>query len=437
MSTQSGGTGGADAQTTQAHADPASPEPASTDPASTSVSTSAQAGSGKPHGGGERSIITQMLSGSWLVSLLSIVIALLVGAILIAFSNPDVQSTLSYFFARPSDFFVVAWQTVSEAYIALLRGSVFDWQASYGVRMIRPLTESLVNGTPLILAGLGIAVAFRSGLFNIGGQGQVILGAICAGFIGYSIHLPPGIHLILALIGGILGGAIWAGIAGVLKARTGANEVIVTIMLNSIAVYLFAYLLKQAWFKQTDSANPITATVDPSAMLPPLLPAPFRLNAGFLLAILATALCWWLLERSTLGFEFRAVGENPNAARTAGISVGRVTVYVMVLAGALAGLGGASLILGTEGKLSAGVTGSIGFDAITVALLGRSRPLGTFFAGLLFGAFKAGGYLMQAQTGTPIDIVLVVQSVIVLLIAAPPLVRTIFHLPAPAKKEAA
>ena len=382
-------------------------------------------------------VLHQILSGSWLVSVLSVVVALVVGAVLIALSNPDVQATMSYFFARPGDFFIVAWQTVSEAYLALFRGAVFDWQASTGVRMIRPLTESLVSATPLILTGLGIAVAFRSGLFNIGGQGQVTLGAICAGFLGYTLHLPPFIHLLVAIAGGIIGGAVWAGIAGVLKARTGANEVIVTIMLNSISGYLFAYLLKEAWFKGTDSANPISASVDANAMLPPLLPEPFRLNVGFLLALAATALVWWLLERSTVGFEFRAVGENPNAARTAGINVGKVTIFVLAIAGALAGLGGATQVLGTEGSLSDGISGSIGFDAITVALLGRSRPLGTLLAGLLFGAFKAGGYLMQAQTGTPIDIVLVVQSIIVLLIAAPPLVRTLFRLPAPGKNVAA
>jgi simple sugar transport system permease protein len=356
--------------------------------------------------------------------------------VLIAASDPDVQATLSYFFARPADFFVAIWQTVSEAYLALFRGAVFDWQAQSVQRAIRPLTESLVASTPLILAGLGIALGFRSGLFNIGGQGQVILGAIFAGFFGYFLTLPVGVHMIIAVLAGIVGGAIWGGIAGYLKARTGANEVIVTIMLNSIAGYLIAYLLKQAWFRQTDSGNPQSRNVDATASLFPLLPDPFRLNAGFLLAVVATIFVWWLLERSTLGFEFRAVGENPHAARTAGISVGRVTLIVMMIAGALAGLAGAAQVLGTEQRLTMGIGGSLGFDAITVALLGRSRPVGTFLAGLLFGAFKAGGYTMQAQTGTPIDIILVVQSVIVLLIAAPPLVRAIFRLPAPVGKGA-
>jgi simple sugar transport system permease protein len=376
------------------------------------------------------------MSGSWLVSVLSIAVGLLAGAVLIAASDPDVQATLSYFFARPADFFVAIWQTVSEAYLALFRGAVFDWQAQSVQRAIRPLTESLVASTPLILAGLGIALGFRSGLFNIGGQGQVILGAIFAGFFGYFLTLPVGVHMIIAVLAGIVGGAIWGGIAGYLKARTGANEVIVTIMLNSIAGYLIAYLLKQAWFRQTDSGNPQSRNVDATASLFPLLPDPFRLNAGFLLAVVATIFVWWLLERSTLGFEFRAVGENPHAARTAGISVGRVTLIVMMIAGALAGLAGAAQVLGTEQRLTMGIGGSLGFDAITVALLGRSRPVGTFLAGLLFGAFKAGGYTMQAQTGTPIDIILVVQSVIVLLIAAPPLVRAIFRLPAPVGKGA-
>nr|WP_236863847.1 ABC transporter permease [Brevibacterium daeguense] len=381
----------------------------------------------RPAGPGRgATVLEQIFSGTVWVPIGSILLALLAGGVLIAAADPQVQATLGYFFARPSDFFGVAWQTVSEAYSALFRGAIFDWQADTFVRMIRPLTESLVSATPLILTGLGIALGFRSGLFNIGGQGQVILGAMFAGFFGYAIGLPPIVHFLFALLMGAVGGAIWAGIAGVLKARTGANEVIVTIMLNSIAGYLLLYLLKQSWFTQTGSTNPASRTIYETAQLPLLLPPPFRLHAGFLVAILATIVVWWLLERSTVGFELRAVGENARAARTAGVSVSRATILAMVIAGTLSGLGGATTVLGTEHKLSGGIAGSIGFDAITVALLGRSRPLGVFFAGLLFGAFKAGGYLMQSQTGTPIDIVLVVQSIIVLLIAAPPLVRTIF-----------
>ncbi|GAB3044324.1 ABC transporter permease [Sediminivirga luteola] len=375
--------------------------------------------------------LREMGQSSWLVSVLAVVLALIAGGVLILAANREVQATLGYFFARPVDFFAVSWQVLTDAYSALFRGAVFDWQAPSAVRTIRPITETMVYSVPLILSGLGIAIGFRSGMLNIGGQGQIILGASFAGFIGYWMQLPVGLHLLLALLGGALGGAIWGGIAGVLKARTGANEVIVTIMLNNIAIYLLAWLLQQRWFTQTDSNQPQSAAVAESAQLFGLLGPQFRLHAGFILAILATLAVWWLMERSTLGFEFRAIGENPEAARTAGISVVKATALVLIIAGALSGLGGAAHVLGTEHRLTGGIAGTLGFDAITVALLGRSRPLGTFLAGLLFGGLKAGGVLMQSQTGTPIDIVLVLQSVIVLLIAAPPLVRAIFFLPRP------
>ena len=375
--------------------------------------------------------LRQLGQSSWLISVLAVVVALVVGAVLILAANPAVQSTLGYFFAQPGDFFSTSFQVIRDAYSALFRGAVFDWQAPSAQRSIRPITETMVNSIPLILAGLGIAIGFRSGMLNIGGQGQVILGASFAGFIGYAFGLPLGAHVLLALAGGVLGGAIWGGIAGVLKARTGANEVIVTIMLNNIALFLLAWLLRQQWFTQNDSNQPQSAPVDDSARLFGLLGDGFRVHAGFLVAILATVFVWWLMERSTLGFEFRAIGENPHAARTAGISVGKATALVLIIGGALCGLGGATMLLGTEHRLTPGIAGTIGFDAITVALLGRSKPLGTFLAGLLFGGLTAGGVLMQAQTGTPIDIVLVLQSVIVLLIAAPPLVRAIFFLPRP------
>ncbi|MFD1504387.1 ABC transporter permease [Georgenia yuyongxinii] len=373
-----------------------------------------------------------LLSGSWLVSVLAILVALVIGAVLIALADAGVQEASAYVFARPSDFFAASWDAVNSAYVALFRGAIFDFQAETFARSIRPFTETLVFSVPLILAGLGVAVGFRAGLFNIGGQGQIILGGIFGAFIGFTFDLPPVLHVTLAAIGAALGGAIWAGIAGVLKARTGANEVIVTIMLNNIAVYLVAYLLTTQAFKLPGSPFPKSPNIPTDSGTFPLLLGPsFRLHAGFLVAIAVTVFVWWLLERSTLGFELRASGANPSAARTAGISVPRVTVFTMLIAGALCGLAGAAQVLGTEKALTAGVAASYGFDAITVALLGRSRPFGTFLSGLLFGALKAGGFLMQSTTNTPIDIILVVQSIIVLLIAAPPLVRAIFRLPTP------
>jgi simple sugar transport system permease protein len=240
------------------------------------------------------------------------------------------------------------------------------------------------------------------------------------------------LHLTLAIGAGMVAGALWAGLAGVLKARTGAHEVIVTIMLNYVAFYLvFFALSQQSLLQAPGSFNPKSLPMKESAEMPKLLGDQYNLHLGFLLALIAVAFTWWLLDRSALGFRIRAVGLNPKAARAAGIDVGRTYTVVMLIAGALVGLAGANQVLGT---VTSGVTvdldAGIGFDAITVALLGRSQPLGILGAGILFGAFKAGGFSMQASQGIPVDIVLVVQSLIVLFLAAPPLVRAIFRLPA-------
>jgi simple sugar transport system permease protein len=368
-----------------------------------------------------------------LIYLLSFVLALVISAFLIAFADPDVRSALPYFFSQPMDTISAAWESVSEAYKALFSGSIINFSAYTVTDAIRPFTESLYTATSLILAGLAVALPFRAGLFNIGAQGQLILGAIVAGYIGFSWALPFPVHLLVAILGGMLAGSLWAGIAGLLKARTGAHEVIVTIMLNWIAIYLLQYLLTLDAFQRAGRDDPLSPPVAAEGRLPRILGEDFRLNLGFILALLAAWFIWWLLERSTIGFEFRAVGANPSAARTAGINVRRAVTGVMVVAGAMAGLAGMNQILGgsTEYALGNGIAGDIGFDAITVALLGRSTPLGVVLAGILMGALRAGGSTMQAATGTPIDIVLVVQSLIVLFIAAPPLVRKIFRLRAP------
>nr|WP_245534489.1 ABC transporter permease [Xylanimonas cellulosilytica] len=378
-----------------------------------------------------RGVLREILESSWVVTFFAIVAAMLVGAVLIAAADPRVQETAGWFFSRPADFLDALTDAVGGAYSALFQGAVINFSGTTFTRVIRPITETMVVATPLIFAGLGLGIGFRAGLFNIGAQGQIILGAVFGGFVGFTFDLPAGLHLLLAVVGAALGGAIWASIAGVLKATTGANEVIVTIMLNNVAIYLIGYLLTTPLLQRPGSANPISPQIPTSAQYPLLLGSGFRLHAGFILALLAAVAVWWLMERSTLGLRFRAVGANPHAARTAGMSVPWVTVWVMAIAGGLAGLAGSAQVLGTERVLTAGVAASFGFDAITVALLGRSKPLGTVLAGLLFGGLRAGGFAMQARTGTPIDIVLVVQSFIVLFIAAPPLVRAIFRLPTP------
>lgn len=379
------------------------------------------------------SALQRIATGNGMISVLSVILALVAGSIMIAFTDSEVQRTAGYFFARPGDMLLAVWESISGAYVALFQGAIYNFRVDGFAAGIKPLTETLKFATPLIAAGLGVALAFRAGLFNIGGQGQMLMAAAAAGWVATSMDMPWPLHMLVAIIAGIIAGAIWAGIAGILKARTGAHEVIVTIMLNHIAFYLLAWMLATPGILQAPgSNNPKTAAMAESALLPGILGSQYKLHAGFILALIAVAFTWWLLERSSLGFRFRAVGENPAAARVAGISVGRMYFLVMVIAGGLVGIAGVSQVLGTvTSGFGSDIDAGIGFDAITVALLGRSKPWGVFFAGLLFGALKAGSFTMQASEGIPVDIVLVVQSFIVLFIAAPPLVRSIFRLPTP------
>ena len=372
-------------------------------------------------------VLREIFSGSWVISVVAVVLAMLVGSILIAATNDDVQAAAGYFFSRPADLFKAIWDAVAGAFTSLFQGSIYNFRRPGFAAGIKPLTETLTFATPLIMAGLGVAVSFRVGLFNIGGRGQMLVAAAAAGYVGFAWNLPAGIHLVVALAAGLIAGGVWGGIVGLLKARTGAHEVIVTIMLNYVAGFLIAWMLRTPGLLQAPGqTNPKTPAMLPTAVFPDLFGPQYNLHLGFVFAIVATLLVWFLVNRSSMGFKFRAVGENPNAARVAGINVSGVYIWAMVISGALVGLAGVTQVLGTVTTgFSAGIDAGIGFDAITVALLGRSRPLGVFLAGILFGALKAGGFSMQAAQGIPIDIVLVVQSLIVLFIAAPPLVRTI------------
>lgn len=376
--------------------------------------------------------IKDLLRSNWVTTVLAIVVAMIVGGILMALTDEDVQEAAGYFFARPGDTLGAIWSAVYGGYEAMLRGAVFNPRANDFATQIRPLTNTLGFAAPLIAAGLGVALAFRVGLFNIGGRGQILIACATAALLTFNLNLPMFLQLPLTLAAGIAGGAIWGGIVGVLKARTGAHEVILTIMLNYVAFYLVTWMVRTPGILQRPAGDqPISAPTPASAQFPELLGPRFPLlDWGFIIVIAATVFVWWLVERSSLGFRLRAVGENPHAARASGISVQRMYIYAMLFAGGLAGLAGMNQIQGSvttgfDGLIDAG----IGFDAITVALLGRSRAWGVFAAGILFGALKAGSFTMQASQGIPVDIVLVVQSLIVLFIAAPPLIRTIFFLP--------
>lgn len=380
------------------------------------------------------SILRDILSGSPLRAVLAVVLGFLVGSLFIIFSDPTTLSTLGYFFARPADFFQLAGATLAAAAGALFRGAIYNGDAATWQLAFRPLTETLRLAVPLIAAGLGIALGFRVGLFNIGGTGQLLFGAAWAAWVSFRLPLPIGLHLVVAVLVGILAASMWAAIAGLLKARTGAHEVIVTIMLNYVAINLVTWMMRQPSILQDPAigGSPKTLPPDPTAQFPPLLGTGFSLHAAFLVAIAATVFYWWLMERSVLGFQLRMVGQNPSAARTAGIKVENIYVIAMALSGAFVGLAGANQALGRADGFTPSIHAGIGFDAITVALLGGGSATGVFLAGLLFGAFKAGAPAMQVVGIAP-EILQIVQASIVLFIAAPPLIRAIFRLPEPGK----
>jgi len=362
-----------------------------------------------------------------LLPFLSFVFAFFIGGIIIVLSDPVIMGQLS----SPGKFLTSAGSRIGNSYLAIFQGSIYDVNLARESGFLRgfyPLSETLVTAVPLLFAGLAVALAFRSGLFNIGAQGQFIFGAIGASYIGFAYELPPLIHVPLVLIVGIVLGGLFGGFVGLLKAKTGAHEVIVTIMLNYIASLFVLWLLKTQAFLRAERQDPISPEVNSSAQLPKIFGGDLRLHFGIFIALATTWFVWWLLTRSTIGFKFRAVGANSNAARTAGISVPFVTTATMFISGGLAGLGGAVHLIGTEYSLTAGIAGSIGFDAITVALLGQATPIGTLLGALLFGALQTGSRTLLSNTGTPSEIVQVIQALIVLFIATPMLLKRVFRL---------
>lgn len=362
------------------------------------------------------------LEGDWrnliLVPLLAVFTALVVGAIIIAVSDVDL---LRMWGDDAGGAFGETMGRIGQAYKGLAQGAFGS---------VRGISETLTWSAPLILGGLSVAIGFRAGLFNIGTEGQLIIGGLTALTVGFLIDVPAVLHLPLALLAGLLGGAFWGSIPGFLRAKTGAHEVITTIMLNWIAIRFIDYALKTSFWQQPGRRDRISKEALDSALLPKLLDwydPRLRVNAGIILALLAAAVFYWLLFRSTLGFEFRAVGYNPDGARYAGINVTRTYILVMALAGAFGGLMGATQTLGVLGRVTPGFSSGLGFDAIALALLGRSHPVGVVLAGLLFGALRAGGQSMQAVSDVGIDLIFVIQALIVVFIAAPELIRAIFR----------
>ncbi|MCC7355077.1 MAG: ABC transporter permease [Anaerolineae bacterium] len=327
------------------------------------------------------------------------------------------------------------WDKVLTAYGAVVYGAFLK---------PRGFSETLLAMTPLILTGLAVALAFKAGLFNIGGEGQFLIGSLCSVWIGYHLTGLPGIVLVpLGLIAGMLGGAFWAAIAGYLKSRLGSHEVINTIMLNYIAFNLGDFLVNSRGpMNDPTSSVPRSPMIALSAHLPRLNPGSpsDRLHAGVIIALLATAVIWWLLYKTTLGFELRTTGANPDAARYAGMNARRNLVLAMALSGSLAGLAGAVEVQGLNFNVPAAVqsfSAGYGFDAIAVALLGHNHPFGVVPGAFLFGAMRTGADLLQLRTGVSRYVISIIQALVLLFAAAPAIVRWIYRIRAERRVEEA
>jgi general nucleoside transport system permease protein len=365
-----------------------------------------------PPGQVQRSFDREWLAGA-VAPVLAVVLAVIVGAVVVLFSG---QNPLT-------------------AYQQLVVGAVGT---------PNDVSETLVASVPLMLTGMAVAFAFRTGLFNIGAEGQLYIGAIASAYVGYKINI-PGVFLIpLCLAAAAAGGALWAGIGGFLRATRGAHEVITTMMLNYIAILLSAYLLDPSPLglpgpmEETTSPG-VTQTPPMHAFLPGIVPSSLipdaRLNAGLIVALIAAVVFWFILWRTTLGYRIRAVGLNPKAAAYGGVNVGFTITVAMFIAGAFAGLGGMVQVFGLSPYvLNSTFSSGYGYNAIAVALLGRNRPTGILLGAILFGALEHGGNVMQGNAGISLHLVEIVQGLIILFVAADAVMRYlagrgVVHLP--------
>jgi len=383
-----------------------------------------------------------------IVPFLAVLTALIIGGVVIIVTDQAVFQALGA--GKIGEAIKVGFGNVGQAYGALYVGALGDplkilngigeWlggaEMKALVTAVRGPSDSLVQSVPYIFAGLAVALGFRAGLFNIGAEGQVGVGWLASVLVGFQFPgLPAIILLPLAIVAGAVAAGLWAAIAGVLKARTGAHEVITTIMLNYVSYRLMAWLL----------CGPLEATqgtcrtqdIDPGAFLPRFLSHPATLHWGFFLALLAALVVGWYLFRTTWGFELRAVGANPSAARYGGMKVGRTFVVTMFLSGCLAGLAGMSQGLGITHNIALGFQSGYGFDSIALALLGKSHPAGVVAASILFGVLRAGASRMQSIAGVPTEIVQIVQAMVIIFIAAPAIIQTLYRLRQAKQEEAA
>jgi simple sugar transport system permease protein len=370
------------------------------------------------------------------VPALAILTGLLIGAILIALSSQRVYEAFGQGVAQGLG---TAVNEIWSSYKALFSGafgnfgkivSAFQDGSPQKIRVaINPFLESLVVATPYIFSGLAVALGFRAGLFNIGVEGQLFIGALCSTFVGYSIKGLPGfIHMPLALLAGMAGGAFWGFIPGFLKAKTGGHEVINTIMMNYIAFRLTDWLLTGPMTRQGAGSMPVSPIIEESAQIPQFFPSPIRFHLGFFMALAVAWLIWWLLFKTTWGLNLRTVGTNPRAAKYAGLSTVKTTIMGMSISGALAGMAGAVQTLAVNRSMAVGLSSGYGFDSIALALIGNNHPLGVILSSLLFGTLRNGATRMMVVSQIPIDIVSVIQAIILMLVAAPGIIQAIYHL---------
>jgi simple sugar transport system permease protein len=381
-------------------------------------------------------------ANQFVVTALGLAVALVVGGIILTFSTPQTLHAVGTFTDHPLTSLGTILQTIGDTYRALFTGSIVDppqlWHSiatgQGWVTTLTPICETLTVATPLAIAGLGIGIGFQTGIFNIGGAGQVTVGAVCATYVATSVHLPAIALLPLCMLAGIAGGALTGAIPGVLKAYTGAHEVIVTIMLNYTIGSLLLWDLETPGLglQQPGQGNTISKTIPPAGQLPYLFGANLSVNVGLIIAIVAAVVAWWLMDRSTLGFRFRVTGASPRAARTAGIDSKHITVLVFLVSGAFVGLAGMVQVSGIdlfiENIGQQGYASTLGFTAITVALLGRNRPLGILLGSFLIAALTWGATNAEATLGIFPDLSSIILAVMVLCVATPALISAMFHL---------
>ena len=378
------------------------------------------------------------------IPFLAIVTGLIIGAILIAVTSEQVYAAFGVGFWSG---IAQVGKEIGTAYLALFNGSIGDpvkiiaalkSEDPASIRSaVNPFLESLVQATPYIFAGLAAALGFRAGLFNIGVEGQLFIGAACATYVGYSITgLPAYIHAPLAFFAGALGGALWGVVPGLLKATTGGHEVINCIMMNYIAYRFTTWLLTGPMTRQGSGGMPLSPIIQKTAEIPHFFQTPIRFHLGFFIALAFAFLVWWILFKTTWGLNLRTVGTNPRAAKYAGLNNTKTIIIGMAMSGALAGMAGANEILAVNHSMATGLSSGYGFDSIALALLGNSHPVGVIFAALLFGVLKNGATRMMVVSSIPIDIVTILQALILIFVAAPAIIRSVYRLRKP-KEEVA